>query len=499
MEFPAGMEDYWECDDDMVFSFDENASFYDNDYVPESNNYDEIGDIAISENLHVKKNRSTLFGIEDDFIAIDDLRIASKTGNIDSVKSFIEKGVDVDIILKNQWTALMYACSAGQFEIVEYLLQNGADPNFHKDSFTPLMAVCASTIEDKEKLLLCTNCLLKYGAKLNVKDKHNMSPLHFASREYHYQIAQKLVECGSDIDAKDNKGWTALMWASFHGNEKIVKLLLDNYADSYVVSIDGETASDLALARNHHTIIPLLEPATNAQENKEQNKTLINGKKEFKKYTKYDDLEVFLTNLNFADVIPLFNERELTFKNLLTMNEKELEEIGINRLGVRKRIIREINTIHKVKWQMSSLPRLANQQNITSFDIISVMANAKKQLSYIEATIVYLRQQIKEEKMMETEDAHTNANYLIRETENCLKNSKLLANELKFLKNYLDKIKGNVEYNTSDLIKEMIPSKYKSWQFVSKFLFFATMGITTGILWKYPLLINIFLKHKISK
>lgn len=44
---------------------------------------------------------------------------------------FCYAGINADTILKSGWTGLMYACSVGHGDITEYLLQKGADPNFH--------------------------------------------------------------------------------------------------------------------------------------------------------------------------------------------------------------------------------------------------------------------------------------------------------------------------------------------------------------------------------
>ncbi len=40
-----------------------------------------------------------------------------------------------------------------------------------------------------------------------------------------------LLDSGADINAKDQRGWTALLWAVSRGQMDLVKLLLDRGAD----------------------------------------------------------------------------------------------------------------------------------------------------------------------------------------------------------------------------------------------------------------------------
>ena len=66
-------------------------------------------------------------------VDLEDFRIASMKGNITLIRNYVDSGTLVDQILRSGWTALMYASSSGQWEIVEYLLEQGANPNFHKE------------------------------------------------------------------------------------------------------------------------------------------------------------------------------------------------------------------------------------------------------------------------------------------------------------------------------------------------------------------------------
>ncbi|ROT82703.1 hypothetical protein C7M84_024125 [Penaeus vannamei] len=66
-------------------------------------------------------------------LPLDEFRMAAMQGNLPVIKALIKQGIAVDQILKSGWTCLMYACSSGKQHIVEYLLQQNADPNLHKE------------------------------------------------------------------------------------------------------------------------------------------------------------------------------------------------------------------------------------------------------------------------------------------------------------------------------------------------------------------------------
>ena len=70
---------------------------------------------------------------------------AIKSGNAASVKELIDNGVQLDQQDKQGWTPLNWAAGSGQLEIVDLLLQHGADPlAVGRDLRTPQMIALAA-------------------------------------------------------------------------------------------------------------------------------------------------------------------------------------------------------------------------------------------------------------------------------------------------------------------------------------------------------------------
>jgi ankyrin repeat protein len=59
---------------------------------------------------------------------------AARKGDVDAVKAFLDKGVDVNAKTRYGATALSYACDKGHIDVVKLLIERGADVNV-KDTF----------------------------------------------------------------------------------------------------------------------------------------------------------------------------------------------------------------------------------------------------------------------------------------------------------------------------------------------------------------------------
>ena len=84
--------------------------------------------------------------------------------------------------------------------------------------------------------------LLKSGADVNARDERGRTALVLACRQGHTDIVRELVKHGSDVDVKDNSGWTPLMWAAAStGDAEAIELLLDHGANPNVKDQCGST------------------------------------------------------------------------------------------------------------------------------------------------------------------------------------------------------------------------------------------------------------------
>ncbi|HVA67650.1 MAG TPA: ankyrin repeat domain-containing protein [Elusimicrobiota bacterium] len=155
------------------------------------------------------------------------------------------------ITTKNE--ILRVAVQLGDEEMARWALERGAEPNRDYGMLTPLM-IAADCGHSR-----IVNLLISRGASLNERTGCEETALILACKNAHESSARPLVEAGADLNAGELfKGMTALMFAAYHGQTCIVRLLLEAGADAALKSKDGMTALDFARTASREDAIDLL-------------------------------------------------------------------------------------------------------------------------------------------------------------------------------------------------------------------------------------------------
>ncbi|HUU20211.1 MAG TPA: ankyrin repeat domain-containing protein [Sedimentisphaerales bacterium] len=129
------------------------------------------------------------------------LHLASSKGHIEIVEFLLNHGADTELEIFNRDTPLMVAARYarhGQYETIKTLLEHGAKVN-HKDKHGRAALHDAAMYSGKEVI----NLLISYGADVNARDEHQSTPLHQAAMLNNIEAAKALVEHGADIFAKN--------------------------------------------------------------------------------------------------------------------------------------------------------------------------------------------------------------------------------------------------------------------------------------------------------
>ncbi|KAK6387101.1 hypothetical protein LTS17_000367 [Exophiala oligosperma] len=126
----------------------------------------------------------------------------------------------------NLWTAIEVAAADGLTEILELLLQNGADLQMDYTSSPLVLAAGLGEVKDVE-------LLLDYGADPQhiANDGCEFSALQVACLRGDAEIVSLLIEAGASIDDPDTEGPTELQCAATRGNLDIARDLLQRGAD----------------------------------------------------------------------------------------------------------------------------------------------------------------------------------------------------------------------------------------------------------------------------
>ena len=81
---------------------------------------------------------------------------------------------------------------------------------------------------------------------------------HDAAREGDVKKLTARLRKGSDIDERDDRGRTALFYASREGQKAAVKLLVEQDADVRIGSSQGDTPLFQASQRGHRAVVEML-------------------------------------------------------------------------------------------------------------------------------------------------------------------------------------------------------------------------------------------------
>ncbi|KAH9022306.1 ankyrin repeat-containing domain protein [Lactarius pseudohatsudake] len=136
------------------------------------------------------------------------LYTASKNGQLDIVRSLLERGTDINERSTFRATALHAASGCGEVEVAKLLIERGAD--------------------------------------VDSQDRSGLTPLITALQYGQFEVAKLLLDHGADVNADTGGFTTALHIALSSGNLELIRLLLDRGAKVDVPDADGQTPRQLA-------------------------------------------------------------------------------------------------------------------------------------------------------------------------------------------------------------------------------------------------------------
>lgn len=143
---------------------------------------------------------------------------AAKKGNIVRLQRLVTpENINCRDALGRNSTPLHLAAGYNNYEVAEYLLENGAD--------------------------------------VNAQDKGGLIPLHNASSYGHVDIAALLIKHNTKVNATDKWGFTPLHEATQKGRTQLCALLLAHGADPFAKNQEGQLPITLATAEDVKSLL----------------------------------------------------------------------------------------------------------------------------------------------------------------------------------------------------------------------------------------------------
>lgn len=199
------------------------------------------------------------------------LMLSAYNGDTQTVKTFLNKGSDVNQKDGFGQTALFYAnnynyeSTPNKIETAEILLKQGANPNllgkFNGGCVSPLTLAIANQNVSLAKLLL------NYKADPNLTCEDGMTTIQIAieTERYNptpqrYEMIKTLIKAGANASSVNKFGGTNLMFAVSRNEFNIAEMLLQNGANETVnhCNKNGETALIIARKLTDSTDNPMI-------------------------------------------------------------------------------------------------------------------------------------------------------------------------------------------------------------------------------------------------
>ena len=174
-----------------------------------------------------------------------------KEHNYEIIKKHLEKlDPSIDLNLRDEYNEylLTYAILYNKLDIVKLIIEKGGKIDItDNENRSILYTSIKYGYDDITRFLIETNKNHIGINILDIKDKSNKTPLHYAIQKKNLTIIEKLCEAGANPHMFDNTGYNSLHQSIFTRNIDVVRLII-----KYINSIDirtntGESALHIAV------------------------------------------------------------------------------------------------------------------------------------------------------------------------------------------------------------------------------------------------------------
>ncbi|MBD5087717.1 MAG: hypothetical protein HDT30_02710 [Clostridiales bacterium] len=228
--------------------------------------------------------------------------VAGKYKNSLMLEQMIEKGVDVNVTTDAPGVAgntpLHFACIHNNVEAAILLKENNADDSimnqndetpayciFEDERYynkeraykilemlddvdtpraengeTPILHLLRKNYSNAKEMV---ELFLEKGVNINRADKKGNTPLLMhADQSCDRDIMKLLLRAGADINARNNDGNNALMFALKHGDCELARLLIKKGADYNIINKENETPATIAVEEGYESVLELMTDIT---------------------------------------------------------------------------------------------------------------------------------------------------------------------------------------------------------------------------------------------
>lgn len=192
----------------------------------------------------------------DNSMGIAPLHCAAYRGNDEMVEFLLQNGADINAVTQDGNTALHLATEQGQRKVIKLLLSRRANSQImNRQGATSLQLAVGTTNDETTVPLLAKNKVSVDVQNIRTGD----TALHLSIKYRRPRILLFLVEKGAALDVINQEGFTPLQLAAKTDNCEAISLLLQRRAQIEARSVSGFTALHIAAREGHWVAFDLLQ------------------------------------------------------------------------------------------------------------------------------------------------------------------------------------------------------------------------------------------------
>ncbi|GHT89632.1 hypothetical protein AGMMS49545_00380 [Betaproteobacteria bacterium] len=178
--------------------------------------------------------------------------VTLELGDLAQAKTWLEQGLSPDYQADRIGSGLMIAAWEGNLPMLELFYSYGANVNLENSAGEQALLLAAW--KGKREAM---DWLLAHGAQLN-RPPGQWSALHYAAFTGNQKLVADLLAQGADIDARSPNGATPLMMAIYDGKQEAAKLLIERGANTRLRNDWGDGAMEWAMRYNQMNLARLI-------------------------------------------------------------------------------------------------------------------------------------------------------------------------------------------------------------------------------------------------
>ena len=165
------------------------------------------------------------------------IALAMMSGVKELVEPILDAGQEINESFEGDMQLIHLAAILGDIEMTKTLISRGADVNHEaENSITPMYVAVVKGDSDLAEFILSQGIDKGYREKPTGR-----SLLHLATLQGIGQLVKLFIDDGYDVNAKDNSGRTPLQYAAKYGHNEIADLLVRNGARAKKLERDHGT------------------------------------------------------------------------------------------------------------------------------------------------------------------------------------------------------------------------------------------------------------------